>query len=87
MRRTFSLINQNCRCATRLVCESHDRPLTHLERTGLSIHLLGCRSCRRYRDQVKFLDELIKSESKESEATLPDAARQRIAGRLTDAAG
>jgi len=87
MSRTFNLINQNCRCATRLVCESEDRPLSALERTGLTIHLLGCRSCRRYRDQIKIVDELIKSESKESEATLPDAARQRIAGRLTDAAG
>jgi predicted anti-sigma-YlaC factor YlaD len=84
MRRTFNLLNQNCRLATRLVSESLDRPLDGVEATGLAIHLLGCRKCRRYRDQIRLLENLVKGETEtnQTESKLTPAALERISRQL-----
>ena len=42
------LLMLTCRQATQLLSERLDRPLLFLEQTNLQIHLLACRSCRRY---------------------------------------
>jgi len=49
-----------CRQATQLLSERLDRPLLFREQTNLQIHLLACRSCRRYGKQVKALSQLSK---------------------------
>jgi hypothetical protein len=87
MLRALKLVNQNCRSATRLVSEAQDRPLDGLERVGLKIHLLGCRNCRRYRQQVQVLDELTKpaNESVPQSQLLTPEARRRIQQRLNGA--
>lgn len=54
------LLMLTCRQATQLLSERLDRPLLFLEQTNLQIHLLACRSCRRYGKQVKTLSQLSK---------------------------
>ena len=49
-----------CHQATQLLSERLDRPLIFIEQTNLQIHLLACRSCRRYGKQVKTLSQLAK---------------------------
>lgn len=84
MLRALKLLNQNCRSATRLVSEAQDRPLDAVEKVGLKIHLLGCRNCRRYRQQIQALDELIKpaNEPTPQSQSLPPEARRRIQQKL-----
>lgn len=41
-----------CRQATQLLSEKQDRPLLLREQSGLQLHLLTCRSCRRYLKQM-----------------------------------
>lgn len=45
----------NCRESTHLISSSHDRALAVAERLSLEMHLLMCRGCRHYRDQMKFI--------------------------------
>ncbi|UUM26632.1 zf-HC2 domain-containing protein [Acinetobacter colistiniresistens] len=47
-----------CRQATQLLSEKQDRPLLLREQTHLQLHLLACRSCRRYGKQIKNLSQL-----------------------------
>lgn len=50
-----------CRQATQLLSERLDRTLQFREQSNLQIHLLLCRSCRRYGKQVKTLSQLSKA--------------------------
>ena len=49
-----------CRQATQLLSEKQDRPLLLREQSGLQLHLLACRSCRRYSKQIKQLVSFLK---------------------------
>ncbi|MBH2002164.1 MAG: zf-HC2 domain-containing protein [Moraxellaceae bacterium] len=50
-----------CRQATQLLSEKQDRQLVLRERSNLQLHLLVCRSCRRYGKQIKTLSQLSKT--------------------------
>ena len=50
-----------CRQATRMISESHERPLTLPEKTGLKIHLLTCPHCRRFDKNCKTLSRMMKA--------------------------
>ncbi|MEG2444009.1 MAG: zf-HC2 domain-containing protein [Acinetobacter sp.] len=50
-----------CRQATELLSEKQDRSLLWRERSDLQLHLLACRSCRRYGKQIKTLSQLSKA--------------------------
>jgi len=45
----------NCRQATQLLSEEHDRPLSLGERLTLRLHTLICASCANFRKQLDFL--------------------------------
>lgn len=49
------LLFMRCRDAAPLISQRMDRPLSPEEEGGLSVHLVLCRSCRRYRGQVALL--------------------------------
>jgi hypothetical protein len=78
MRRTFHLINQNCRLASRLMSDAREHSLDRLERWGLRFHLIGCRSCRRYRHQLELLDQLMQRDTEHQSDKLSAQTRQRI---------
>lgn len=50
-----------CRQATQMISESHERPLTLPEKTGLKIHLLTCPHCRRFDKNCKTLSRMMKA--------------------------
>ncbi len=86
IRRLLATLNLNCRRAARLLSDAGERPLTRAERFGLSAHLLGCRSCRRYRDQLQLLSAALRPPRRPDDARLSAEARARIT-RSLDAAG
>lgn len=49
----------SCREATRLVARSMEQRLTWKERLALRFHLMMCDVCRRYRDQLIWLDRTL----------------------------
>lgn len=74
----------NCKEASRLSSESHDRSLALGERVSLRLHLIGCKLCSRYARQL----ELIKAacthidEEPAENVQLSNDARDRIRDRL-----
>jgi hypothetical protein len=79
-------LNCTCKDAARLLSDQTERPLSRWERIGLSVHLLLCRACRRYRRSVKLLSETMKqaakTEAKSSDQNLPAETRERIRRRI-----
>ncbi len=79
-------LSPNCKHATRLQSEALDHKLPFLQRVGLRIHLLICKWCRRYGEQLRFLrkaahehpDEQIKP----AHQNLSVSARERIKQKL-----
>lgn len=47
----------NCKQATQLMSESHDRTLTRWQRIGLKFHLLICNGCRAYNKHLDFISK------------------------------
>ncbi len=85
-RQVLATLNLNCRRAARLLSDAGERPLSRLERFGLAAHLLGCRSCRRYRGQLRLITAALRVPDPPADARLSAEARSRI-NRSLDAAG
>ncbi len=85
-RQFLATLNLNCRRAARLLSDASERPLTRTERFGLSAHLLGCRSCRRYRAQLRLISAALRPPARPGDDRLSTEARARIT-RSVDAAG
>ena len=49
-----------CIQATRIISDSHERPLELQEKMGLKIHLLTCPHCRRFQRNCKTLSVMMK---------------------------
>jgi hypothetical protein len=79
-------LSPSCREASRLQSLALDRPLSWRQRTGLRIHLVLCKWCRRYGKQLRFLrsssQEAAQHESVLPAQTLRVEARERIKQRL-----
>lgn len=75
-----------CREASRLVSESHDRPLRLGERFGMRLHLLICAACARFERHLRFLRRAgaHDAETRHAPGTvrLSSTARRRIADAL-----
>ena len=81
-------LSPSCKEATRLQSEALDRPLRPRQRIGLRIHLLLCKWCRRYGEQIGFLRS-VAHENEKHEPGLPPqplrpGARERIKRRLLE---
>lgn len=50
----------NCQQASRLISDGMDRPLTRSEQVRLSFHLLMCRNCRHFSQQMQQLRQGIR---------------------------
>lgn len=72
----------NCKEVSRLVSESLDRKLPLYQRMGLRIHLLMCKFCRRFQQQLLLIRETLRAESlyadTEPYLSLPPEAQKRI---------
>ena len=58
----------NCKKVTHLVSESLDRKLPLYQRMGMRIHLMMCKFCSRYQEQLLFLRKTARLYSESSEA-------------------
>ena len=58
----------NCREAARLMSDELDRELGASRRFALRLHLLLCRGCRHYRQQMAFLRRACRQETTVDEA-------------------
>ena len=76
------LLRMRCRHASRLISQSLDRPLRGREKFSLRLHLLMCKWCRRYREQIRIIGSTIHqfaaSESTGIAPVMPQTARDRI---------
>ena len=51
----IKILTMRCDEASLLLSKEQDAPLTAVERWAMSLHLVSCRVCRRYRKQLKLL--------------------------------
>lgn len=69
----------HCREAAYYLSLKRESPLTMPQKGQLVFHLMICRNCRRYRDQIRWMDDALGviAESAEN-IRLPRDARRRI---------
>ena len=84
--RGLSALSPNCKEAVRLQSDALDRKPSFLQRFGLRAHLLICKWCRRYGEQVTFLRSAAEHSPQHDDCapahTLSSEARERIKKRL-----
>ena len=73
----------NCRKVTRMVSDSLDHKLPLYQRFGIRIHLMMCKFCSRYRDQLLLMRKIIGPKMMDKKETdlsikLSSKARERI---------
>lgn len=74
----------SCKEVTLLTSKAMDGSLTWRERAATRLHLLYCRGCQRFRDQIRFLRRAARhgDASIPEDVRLPDSARSRIRSTL-----
>jgi hypothetical protein len=81
-------VSPNCRDASKWQSEALDHPLSPAKRTGLWLHLLICKWCRRYGRQIRMLRAAAHHHPDKftgaSPQTLSGEARARIVKKLRD---
>jgi hypothetical protein len=72
----------NCNQTTQLVSQSLDRRLTLSERFELQLHLMLCKFCKRFSQQIKIMrvnmKTLINTIENDDTIKLPSSAKNRI---------
>ena len=73
----------SCKKASQIISQSLDRPLTMREHFALKLHLLICKYCKRFSQQVQTLHVAIKTMVSSIESNnsieMPLVAKKRIA--------
>lgn len=75
----------SCKEISLLASKALDTRLDWRERLAVRLHLLYCRGCRRFHDQIQFLRRAARRSSESLSAgavRLPEAARERIRNAL-----
>jgi predicted anti-sigma-YlaC factor YlaD len=80
MSAVWKILTLPCEEASRLMSDGLDRELSSVERIALRAHLISCRSCKRFRRQLRVIDEAARS----SREDMPDEAKERIKQRVED---
>lgn len=72
----------SCKQASQLISQSLEQPLAMRERFALKLHLLICKYCRRFRQQLQAIGVALKLTARaiESDDTIkmPPEAKQRL---------
>jgi hypothetical protein len=83
---TVGALSPTCKQAARLQSEAMDRRLSFSEKTGLRLHLLLCKWCRRYGEHLKFLRSAARQceehQGHQASEGLSPEARRRIEQRI-----
>jgi hypothetical protein len=88
----LQILTLRCEAASELSSRELDEPLARLDRTALWCHLLVCRSCRRFRGQLRLIREAVGRsrqvlDETEADEGLSPEARDRIARAIREASG
>lgn len=79
---------RSCKEVSRLASERMDRKLSLRERIAFNVHVMMCRNCLRYAQQLAVLQKATDKLRSRPHATdvehLSDAARERIARKLAE---
>ena len=81
----WKILTLHCVEATRLASESIDGPLAAGDRVALNLHTVSCRSCRRFRAQLREIHRVsleLASQVEPPTSPLPDEVRDRIKASL-----
>ena len=87
------ILNLSCRHASMLLSRAQDAPLTRTERLAVRIHLLLCRSCRRFNRWLTLFRETLRTLTSRAQQgdtpvhPLSESERQRLLERLIRALG
>lgn len=81
----LSAISPNCREASRLQSDTLEQALPLARRVGLRIHLLLCRWCRRYGEQLRFLRHAVREHPEQVNAASPHSLSPEARERLKQA--
>jgi predicted anti-sigma-YlaC factor YlaD len=78
------ILTLHCEQSSEFVSASLDRELSAVELWAVRLHTIGCKSCRRFIRQVRFLEKAAKRhfQMTEESVRLPADAKQRILSRL-----
>lgn len=71
------LLTLRCEESERLMSDAFERDLTGVERWAVRLHFIGCKPCRKVRQQLADLQRLARDRAAEA-ATLAAEARRRI---------
>lgn len=87
VRDVFRVLGMSCREHAALLSKQLDEPLPPGVATGLRIHILYCRGCRRFRAQIRRLRDLAGRIGRELESgeAMPGPVRERVLRRAADA--
>ncbi len=73
----------SCKQASHIISQSLDRPLTMRERFALKLHLLICKYCKRFSQQIQTIGvaviRMVDSVENDSTIEMPSVAKKRIA--------
>jgi len=75
-------LSPSCREATRLQSEALDRQLGFRQRVGLHIHLVLCKWCRRYGQQLHFLRSAAHQHDDHGQVLPPQSLRPEARERI-----
>jgi len=84
-------LTPSCEIISQQISRSMDEPLTMRERVQVKLHLMACKLCVRYRDQLLAIRKRIREQPEEwdadsdvSEFRLPPEKREQIKEKLRD---
>jgi hypothetical protein len=75
----------SCVEAARMISAAREAPLPRMTRIGLSLHLIACRHCARYRRQLGLLHSWLREypgRAEQEHEQLPEALIKRIVEQL-----
>lgn len=76
----------SCKQASQIISQSLDRPLTMRERFALKLHLLICKYCKRFSQQIQTLrvamNQMINSIENDNTTEMPSTVKERIANTV-----
>lgn len=79
----MSLLSQSCAEAARLISDSQEHPLPRLARLGLNLHLVICRHCRHYQQQVQVMRTVLREYPEHlTSVRLPEDFKLQLVNRL-----
>jgi predicted anti-sigma-YlaC factor YlaD len=87
----LQILTLRCEAASELSSRELDESLPRVDRIAISCHLLACKSCRRFRKQIRMIREAVRRreqllvETDGNGGLLSSEARNRIAVAIREA--